>query len=197
MTNIATKLEWMANDPFKNYKFKYQKADKNFLTEKELQKLEWKVFAVNRLNLVKDLFVFYGYTGLAYVDVMNLNIDHIITGIDDEKWIKTFRQKALIPVNTPILPKAQRILEKYFDDPCANANGKLFPSVSNQKVNSYLKEIADICEIKKTLTFHIARHTFATTVTLSNGVPIETVSKMLGIRRLRLLRFMHVCLKER
>ena len=180
MTNLAIKLEWMANDPFKNYKFKYQKVDKDFLTEKELQNLEKKVFAVDRLNMVKDLFVFCCYTGLAYVDVMNLTTDHIITGIDGENWVKTFRQKTLVPVNTPILPKAQQILEKYFDDPRANANGKLFPSLSNQKVNSYLKEIADVCEIKKNLTFHVARHTFATTVTLSNGVPIETVSKMLG-----------------
>lgn len=180
LTSLAIKLEWIKNDPFKNYKFKYQKIEKDFLTEKELQKLEKKSFMVDRLNLVKDLFVFCCYTGLAYVDVMNLTSDHIITGIDNGRWIKTFRQKTLTPVNTPLLPKAQSILQKYADDPRAIANRKLFPSLSNQKVNSYLKEIADICEIKKNLTFHVARHTFATTVTLSNGVPIETVSKMLG-----------------
>ncbi|WP_374165336.1 site-specific integrase [Arcticibacter sp. MXS-1] len=180
LTNLAIKLEWIKNDPFKNYKFKYQKIEKDFLTEKELQKLEKKSFMVDRLNMVKDLFVFCCYTGLAYVDVMNLTSDHIITGIDNGRWIKTFRQKTLTPVNTPLLPKAQSILQKYADDPRAIANRKLFPSLSNQKVNSYLKEIADICEIKKNLTFHVARHTFATTVTLSNGVPIETVSKMLG-----------------
>ena len=180
LTNLAIKLEWIKNDPFKNYKFKYQKIEKDFLTEKELQKLEKKSFVVDRLNMVKDLFVFCCYTGLAYVDVMNLTSDHIITGIDNGRWIKTFRQKTLTPVNTPLLPKAQSILQKYADDPRAIANRKLFPSLSNQKVNSYLKEIADICEIKKNLTFHVARHTFATTVTLSNGVPIETVSKMLG-----------------
>ncbi|WP_374163845.1 site-specific integrase [Arcticibacter sp. MXS-1] len=180
LTNLAIKLEWIKNDPFKNYKFKYQKIEKDFLTEKELQKLEKKSFMVDRLNMVKDLFVFCCYTGLAYVDVMNLTSDHIITGIDNGRWIKTFRQKTLTPVNTPLLPKAQAILQKYADDPRATANKRLFPSLSNQKVNSYLKEIADICEIKKNLTFHVARHTFATTVTLSNGVPIETVSKMLG-----------------
>jgi integrase len=173
-------MEWIKNDPFKNYKFKYQKIEKDFLTEKELQKLEKKSFMVARLNMVKDLFVFCCYTGLAYVDVMNLTSDHIITGIDNGRWIKTFRQKTLTPVNTPLLPKAQAILQKYADDPRAIASQRLFPSLSNQKVNSYLKEIADICEIKKNLTFHVARHTFATTVTLSNGVPIETVSKMLG-----------------
>ena len=180
MTNLAIRLEWTFIDPFKNYKFKYEKVDKDFLTEKELLVMEEKIFTIERLNMVKDLFVFCCYTGLAYVDVMNLTIDHIIIGIDGENWIKTFRQKTRIPVNNPILPKAQLIIGKYNDDPRAHACGKLFPAISNQKVNSYLKEIADVCGIKKNLTFHIARHTFATTVTLSNGVPIETVSKMLG-----------------
>jgi site-specific recombinase XerD len=180
MINLAIRLEWITKDSFKNYKFKYEKIDKDFLTGRELLVLENKTFVIERLNMVKDLFVFCCYTGLAYVDVMNLSLDHIIVGIDDEKWIKTFRQKTRIPVNNPILPNAQIILDKYSDDPRAHACGKLFPTISNQKVNSYLKEIADICGIKKNLTFHIARHTFATTVMLSNGVPIETVSKMLG-----------------
>ncbi len=125
MVNLAIKLEWITNDPFKNYKFKYQKVDKDFLTERELLILEKKVFQIGRLNMVKDLFVFCCYTGLAYVDVMNITPDHIIIGIDGENWIKTFRQKTLIPVNTPILPKSQFILERYADDPRVHANLKL------------------------------------------------------------------------
>jgi site-specific recombinase XerD len=180
MTNLAIKLEWMANDPFKNYKIRHQKVEKDFLTQFELDKLEKKSFDIERLTIVKDLFVFCCYTGLAYVDVMKLTTDHIVTGIDGEDWIKTVRQKTNIPVNTPILTQAKRIMEKYFNHYRSAKLDTIFPVFSNQKVNSYLKEIAHQCGIKKTLTFHIARHTFATTVTLSNGVPIETVSKMLG-----------------
>jgi site-specific recombinase XerD len=111
---------------------------------------------------------------------MNLTPQHLVAGVDGEIWIKTYRQKTRIPVNTPLLPKASVILAKYQNDPRAINTGRLFPVMSNQKMNSYLKEIADLCGIQKNLTFHLARHTFATTVTLSNGVPIETVSKMLG-----------------
>ncbi len=180
MTNLALKLEWIISDPFKNYKFKYQKVDKDFLTENELASLEKKIFAVERLNYVRDLFVFSCYTGLAYVDVSNLRENQIIIGLDNELWIKIFRQKTQIPVNVPLLPRAHVILKQYKTDPRAIVKGTLFPILSNQKINSYLKEIAILCKIHKVLTFHVARHTFATTVTLSNGVPIESVSKMLG-----------------
>lgn len=135
--------------------------------------MEDKDLKIERIAVVRDLFVFCCYTGLAYIDVMNLTPDHIIKGIDDRDWIKTSRQKTNIPVNIPILPKGLNIFEKYNGNVRANSRGTLFPIISNQKVNSYLKEIADLCGIKKNLTFHIARHTFATTVTLSNGVPIE------------------------
>ena len=106
--------------------------------------------------------------------------DNLILGIDGEYWIQTVRQKTEMVVNIPILPVALGIINKYKDHPRAVHNGTVFPKLSNQKLNSYLKEVADICGIKKVLTFHMARHTFATTVTLSNGVPIETVSKVLG-----------------
>jgi site-specific recombinase XerD len=136
---------------------------------------------VERLNMVRDMFVFSCYTGLAYVDLMNLSEDtHMIIGIDHRQWIKTTRQKSDEPVNVPLLPEAKVILNRYRDNIRSLANGTVFPKISNQKVNAYLKEIAKDLGIKKTLTFHVARHTFATTVTLSNGVPIETVSKMLG-----------------
>jgi integrase len=122
---------------------------------------------------------------LAYIDVKNLTKSHISLGIDGEKWIFTHRQKTKTASKIPILPITQMIIDKYEDHPeCCNQN-KLLPILSNQKMNAYLKEIAGVCEIEKELTFHIARHTFATTVTLTNGVPIESVSKMLGHKNLR------------
>jgi len=111
---------------------------------------------------------------------MKLSPSNIVRGIDGEHWLITSRQKTEITVKVPLLPKALEIINKYKDHPRASINHTLFPNISNQKLNSYLKEIADLCGINKYLTFHLARHTFATTVTLSNGVPIESVSKMLG-----------------
>jgi len=147
----------------------------------ELKKLEKVNLGVERLNMVRDMFVFSCYTGLAYVDLMKLNEDtHVTVGIDQRQWIKTTRQKSDEAVIVPILPAAKVILARYRGNIRALANDTVFPKISNQKVNAYLKEIAKDLGIKKTLTFHVARHTFATTVTLSNGVPIETVSKMLG-----------------
>lgn len=142
--------------------------------------MEKKVFPIARLDMVRDMFVFCCYTGLSYVDMINLTPAHIIACSDGERWIRTCREKTLIPVNVPLLPPALKILDKYADNIRSLSDGRVFPTVSNQKVNSYLKEIADLCGITKKVTFHIARHTFATTVTLSNGVPIETVSKILG-----------------
>jgi site-specific recombinase XerD len=155
-------------------------VERDFLTKEELEAIELKEFTIDRIQYVKDLFVFSCYTGLAYIDAMNLTPDNIIMGIDGYYWIKTRRQKTENPVNVPLLPKAKAIMEKYRGDKKAMVKGTLFPTISNQKLNSYLKEVADLCGITKNMTFHLARHTFATTVTLSNGVPMETVSKMLG-----------------
>lgn len=131
------------------------------------------------------MFLFSCFTGLAYIDVFNLTKSHIIIGIDGEKWISTHRQKTETASKIPILPVTQSIIEKYEKHPqCLNEN-RLLPILSNQKMNAYLKELADVCEIPKELTFHIARHTFVTTVTLTNGVPIESVSKMLGHKNIR------------
>ncbi|WP_373560865.1 site-specific integrase [Sphingobacterium sp. 1.A.4] len=124
--------------------------------------------------------MFCCYTGLSYADVTKLSRDNIEVGIDNKFWIKIRRQKTNTLSSIPILPKALEILESYRDYPPCQSIGLMLPILSNQKMNSYLKEIADLCGITKELTFHIARHTFATTITLSNGVPIETVSKMLG-----------------
>lgn len=180
MVNLALNLQWINNDPFATYKLKIQKVNREQLSELELKAIEEKKFGIERLEMVRDMFVFCCYTGLSYVDVSNLEPEHIVTGADGDRWIRTCREKTLIPVIVPLLPKALDILEKYRENERSLYDRRVFPKISNQKVNSYLKEIADRCDIKKNVTFHIARHTFATTVTLSNGVPIETVSKILG-----------------
>jgi site-specific recombinase XerD len=146
----------------------------------ELQTIELKEFAIERLQFVKDLFIFSCYTGLAYTDTISLTPANIIRGIDGDFWLITNRQKTGTSVKIPLLPKAIEMIEKYKCSPKSIADGSLFPRISNQRLNGYLKEMADLCGIDKNLTFHLARHTFATTVTLSNGVPIESVSKMLG-----------------
>lgn len=180
LINLAYKMEWIDKDPFIKFKAKYQKKERTFLTLEELQNIENKEFGISRLQLIKDLFVFSCYTGLSYADVMSLTNDNLCIGIDRKQWINAQRQKTSIPVKIPLLSKALEIIVKYKDYPSTINKKTLFPTISNQKLNSYLKEIADICSVKKNLTFHIARHTFATTITLSNGVPIETVSKLLG-----------------
>lgn len=185
MINVATKNEWLDRDPFARFKAKFIRNDREFLTEHELERIESKKFKMQRLQSVKDLFVFSCYTGLAYSDVMRLTPQNISVGIDGELWIITSRKKTNQPVRVPLLPKARAIINTYRHKTKAEATGKVLPLISNQKLNSYLKEIADVCDIEKRLTFHLARHTFATTVTLTNGVPIETVSKLLGHSSIR------------
>ena len=180
MVTMAYKMEWLPKDPFVKFKPTYVRNEREFLSELELQEIMEKQFRIERLNLVKDLFVFACYTGLSYIDLIRLKMDNISLGIDGNKWIVTNRQKTNNRIKIPLLDIPQRLIDKYRDHPKSASNGTLFPKMSNQKLNSYLKEIADLCGITKNLTFHIARHTFATTVTLSNGVPIETVSKLLG-----------------
>lgn len=184
MVTMAFKMEWIIRDPFVKFKSSFIKSEREFLSEEELQSLEGFSSSIKRLELVKDLFVFSCYTGIAYVDIMQLTPNNISKGIDGNFWIITKRQKTNTPVKIPLLEKAQNLITKYSNNIRANERGTLFPQYSNQKINSYLKEIADLCSINKNLTFHMARHTFATTVTLTNGVPIETVSKLLGHTKL-------------
>lgn len=139
-----------------------------------------KKFSIDRLNVVRDIFVFCCYTGLAYVDVHKLKRSELVTGIDGDLWIYTSRQKTDTLSRIPVLPEALSVIRTYDQHPQCIAEDSLLPVMSNQKMNAYLKEIADLCKIKKLLTFHIARHTFATTITLNNGVPIESVAKMMG-----------------
>ncbi|WP_297867836.1 site-specific integrase [uncultured Flavobacterium sp.] len=177
--------DWLDKNPFANYKSKVKEVERVYLTEDEIQNIINKDFKTERLSLVRDIFLFSCFTGLAYIDVKNLTKSHISYGIDGEKWIFTHRQKTESASKIPILPVTQMIIDKYENHPQCHNEDKLLPILSNQKMNAYLKEIAAICEIEKELTFHIARHTFATTVTLTNGVPIESVSKMLGHKNLR------------
>ena len=182
---ICLANHWIERNPFANYKSKVKEVERVYLSEEEIQEISNKEFATERLSLVRDIFLFSCFTGLAYIDVKNLTKSHISLGIDGEKWIFTHRQKTESASKIPILPVTQMIIDKYADHPQALNQDKLLPILSNQKMNAYLKEIAAVCKIDKELTFHIARHTFATTVTLTNGVPIESVSKMLGHKNLR------------
>ncbi|MEB0280326.1 MULTISPECIES: site-specific integrase [unclassified Mucilaginibacter] len=185
MVNMAVTMDWLAKDPFAKYKQHFDKVERFYLTKEELSAIEKKKFTIERLQVVKDLFLFSCYTGLAYIDTMNLTAGNIAKGIDGNDWLITSRQKTDTDVRIPLLPQAEELIKKYQDHPKAVNHGTLFPVISNQKMNAYLKEIADLCNINKAITFHIARHTFATTVTLSNGVPIESVSKMLGHTTIR------------
>jgi len=177
---ICVKNGWLNQDPFANYKMSRQVVNRSALTEAELGRIAGKDFENERLNQVRDIFLFSCFTGLAYIDVYNLSRQQIIEGINGELWIVVNRQKTNSESRVPLLPTALQILERYADHPQCVIVGRLLPVLSNQKLNAYLKEIADVCRIDKRLTFHLARHTFATTVTLTNGVPIESVSKMLG-----------------
>lgn len=171
---------WLTVDPYLNYKPKTKAVHREVLTKDELDRMATKNLKIERLSAVRDIFVFCCYTGLAYIDAFKLKRSELIKGIDGKLWIHTHRQKTDTLSRIPILPVALQIIERYQHHPQCEDKDTLLPVLTNQKMNAYLKEIADLCDICKPLTFHIARHTFATTVTLNNGVPIESVAKMLG-----------------
>lgn len=178
--HICLKNGWLQRDPFLGFKMSKKEVVREFLTWDELQKMAEKEFELKRLALVRDIFLFSCYTGLAYADVQKLQRHEVIEGVDGQVWIHTCRRKTETISRIPLLSIALQVLNKYKDHAqCINQN-LVLPVPSNQKLNAYLKEIATVCGIRKPLTFHTARHTFATTVTLSNGVPIESVSRMLG-----------------
>ena len=180
--NVARNNGWVNIDPFANFKMSFEKTDRGFLTRRELDIIVHKKMPSKRLELVRDLFVFSCYTGISYIDLKELRKNEIVTGDDGKLWIDTERIKTGVQVKVPLLEIPLAILEKYAD---TSSRERLLDIPSNQKVNDYLKEIAAICGIDKPITFHLSRHTFATTVTLSNGVPLETVSKMLGHTNIR------------
>lgn len=182
---IALANQWMDRDPFYNYKVQFETVEREYLNEEEVQKLMDKDLHLDRLKLVRDMFVFSCYTGLAYSDVKKLSSADITKGIDGGKWIRIKRTKTKSLSSIPLLPVAEEILDRYKNHPEVKGGKYVLPVLSNQKSNAFLKEIAALCGINKPLTTHLARHTFATTVTLTNGVPIESVSKMLGHQDLR------------
>ena len=176
ITILGRKLGVLHHDPFANYHFHLELVDRGFLTDEEILKIVNKKLTIPRLSLVRDIFIFSCFTGLSYIDVANLTPEHLVN-MDDKQWIMTKRQKTNVESNILLLDIPKQIIAKYNNK--TYREGKLFPVLSNQKMNAYLKEIADICGIVKNLTFHMARHTFAT-MSLSKGVPMESVSKMLG-----------------
>lgn len=180
LMRLAEDLDWIEKNPTKRFKLRFDQVDMVYLSKAELQKIKEKEFKKETHRINRDIFVFCCYTGLAYGDVKELKKKHIQIGVDGEKWIHTRRMKTNTMLRIPLLDEAQRIVEKYEDYPKVCASDILLPVYSNQKTNQYLKEIAKAVKIDKELSFHAARHTFATTVTLANGVPIETVSKLLG-----------------
>jgi site-specific recombinase XerD len=178
--DFAVNHEWAEKNIFQNYKVSIKEAKREYLTQAELDRIMNKEIKLPRLSEVRDCFVFCCYTGYAYKDAALLTPEHIGTGINGKKWIYTSRQKSENVSNVPLLEPALEIIDRYKDHPiCANKN-RLLPMKSNQKLNAYLKELADLCDITKPMTMHIARHTFATTVLLANGVSMEATSKMLG-----------------
>ena len=184
MINIALDNEWIDKNPFRKFKMKNKEVVKEFLTETELGILLQKEIKLKRLEQVRDIFAFCCLTGLAFVDVEKLTPEDLHIGIDGKLWIHIRRQKTNTASHIPLLPHALTIIEKYKNHPLVINKGSVLPVLSNQKMNAYLKEIADLCGITKNLTMHTARHTFATYM-LTKGVPIETVAKLLGHKDLK------------
>jgi integrase len=182
----CVKKGWLNKDPFYGFNLATKEVQREFLTAEELDLIMSRQLCSERIRIVRDVFLFSCYTGLAYADVKKLSYSDITIGIDGQKWIYSKRQKTETPFRIPLLPVPLQILERYKDHPVRVAEDKALPVCSNQKLNDYLKEIGDMCGIKKRFTFHMARHTFATTITLNNDVPIETVSKLLGHKNLKI-----------
>ena len=173
---IAKNNGWIKADPFANYKIRLKKVDRGYLTQEEVEAIMTKQFSTKRLEQVRDIFVFSCFCGLAYIDVKKLRKENIRTSFDGNLWIMGKREKTDVSFSIPLLDIPKQILEKYEG---TLPDNRILPVPSNQKMNAYLKEIGDLCEINKEISFHLARHTFAT-LTLSKGVSIESVSKMLG-----------------
>lgn len=180
IVRIALANDWIKKDPFFGIQFKHEETHVEFLTQEELERIMNKGFEIPRLELVRDIFVFCSFTALAFIDVKNLTPDHLMKDNNGALWIRKPRQKTGNMSNIPVLSVAKKLIYKYKDHPECIKKGVLLPVLSNQKLNSYLKEIADLCGIKKKLTTHVARHTAATIVFLANNVSMENVAKILG-----------------
>lgn len=186
--HVALENEWLDKDPFISYKFRVEAVEPEFLTIEELREVMSKELNIPRIARVRDVFVFCCFTGLAFSDVQQLKAEHIVTDNKGNTWIRKCRQKTKNMCNIPLLPWASELLNKYKDDPECQLSGTLLPVPTNQRMNAYLKEIADVCGIQKDLTTHCARHTFATSISLANGASLENVSKMLGHSNINMTR---------
>ena len=184
MIRIAMNFGWLSRDPFLAHRMHENEVHRDYLTAEELNLMAKKKMAPKRLLVARDLFLFSCYTGLSYSDTVKLTTDDLFQAENGDWWIQTYRVKNNNRVRVPLLPPALALLDFYKDHP-RTLEGKLLPAISNQRANGYLKEIARKLGIKKRLTYHCARHTFATTVTLTNGVPLETVGQMLGHKSIR------------
>lgn len=177
---IAYEIGWVKRDPFVAYRARHEEVHREYLNSLELHELATKKLNRKRLVVVRDLFLFSCYTGLSYADTVKLKRADILKGEDGGLWIQTYRVKNNNRVRIPLLSPALRLIAHYKDYPRLLDEDFILPQISNQKANAYLKDITSLLGWTKRLTFHCARHTFATTVTLTNGVPIETVGQMLG-----------------
>ena len=186
VVRIALANDWIKKDPFYGIHFKQDEVNVEFLSREELDILMNKEFTIKRLEQVRDVFVFCCFTALAFVDVQQLSREHLIKDNNGALWIRKARQKTNQMCNIPVLSIPQRILRKYQDNAECIKKGVLLPVISNQRMNAYLKEIADLCGITKRLTTHVARHTAATVVFLANDVSMENVSKILGHSNIRM-----------
>lgn len=185
ITNMALANKWMKDDPFLGTVFRQTETNPTFLTMEELEIIAKKEFKIERLEIVRDLFLFCCWSGLAFIDAKELKPEHIVKDNSGNMWIRKGREKMRRRsgnsiCNVPLLTPARKILEKYQNHPLCEMKGVCLPMYSNQKTNSYLKEIADFCGINKTLTTHVARHSFGTSITLANNVSLQNVSKMMG-----------------
>ena len=192
---VAIDNGWVSKNPFSTVKIHFDPVERDVLTKSELTALIQTDMIFDRLEKMRDVFVFACFTGLAHCDVAGLTKENIITDEAGQVWLKTHRQKTSEVVDIPLLEIPQLIIKKY--QGMKELNGKLLPTLTNSCSNLYLKEVAVRCGINKTLTFHMARHTFATTVTLSNGVPIESVAKMLGHRNIRTTQIYAKVIKDK
>ena len=184
---IALAKGWMKKDPFAQVHFHFEPVEREFLEKQELKVLLNKEITITRLAQVRDIFCFCCLTGLAFTDVQQLKAEHLVADIHGKIWIRKARQKTKNMCNIPLLDEAQKIIDRYKEHPYCQTHGVLLPVCSNQKMNSYLKELADICGIRKNLSTHCARHTFAT-LTLASGATIDNVAKMLGHANVNMTR---------
>jgi site-specific recombinase XerD len=172
---IALKCKWIHKNPFSDYNIHVKNTDRGYLTSDEIEILMKQKFETKCLERVRDVFIFCCFTGLSYIDVKQLTSDNIRTSFDGQ-WIMDKRGKTDESYNVPLLDIPKMLLKKYKN---VLPDDRLLPVISNNTTNVYLKKIGELCGIKKRLTFHLSRHTFAT-LTLSKGVSLESVSKMLG-----------------